>query len=98
MTYARWRGLKKLSVYETAGNVCLALCLVAKLKLAQLPLEKSDSLGMKTCRKRLWDYFGGMQFKTNMAEFSVESHGMDCSGDQKVLTELQIAIRSKLLF
>ena len=42
--------------------------------------------------------FGGMQVKTNMAEFSAESHGVDCSGDRKVLTELQIAIRSKLLF
>ena len=42
--------------------------------------------------------FGGTQVKTNMAEFSEESHGQDCSGDRKVLTELQIAIRSKLLF
>ena len=41
---------------------------------------------------------GGMQVKTNMVEFSAESHGVDCSGDHKVLTELQIAIRSKLLF
>ena len=41
--------------------------------------------------------FGGMQVKTNMAELSVECHSMDCSGDSKVLTELQIAIRSKLL-
>ena len=40
----------------------------------------------------------GMQVKTNMAEFSAESHGVDCSGDWKALTELQIAIRSKLLF
>ena len=42
--------------------------------------------------------FGGMQVKTNMAEFNAESHGMNCSGDLKVLTELQIAIRPKLLF
>ena len=42
--------------------------------------------------------FGGMQVKTNMAEFNAESHGMNCSGDRKVLTELQIAIRPKLLF
>ena len=42
--------------------------------------------------------FGGMQVKTNMAEFSAECHSLDCSGDSKVLTELQIAIRSKLLF
>ena len=42
--------------------------------------------------------FGGTQVETNMAEFSAESHGVDCSGDRKVLTELQIAIRSKLLF
>ena len=27
-----------------------------------------------------------------------ECHSLDCSGDSKVLTELQIAIRSKLLF
>ena len=31
-------------------------------------------------------------------EFSAECHSVDCSGDSKVLTELQIAIRSKLLF
>ena len=42
--------------------------------------------------------FGGTQVETNMAEFSAESHGVDCSGDRKVLAELQIAIRSKLLF
>ena len=40
----------------------------------------------------------GTQVKTNMVEFSAESHGVDCGGDRKVLTELQIAIRSKLLF
>ena len=42
--------------------------------------------------------FEGTQVQTNMAEFSAESHGVDCSGDRKVLTELQIAITSKLLF
>ena len=42
--------------------------------------------------------FGGTQGKTNMAEFSAECHSLDCSGDSKVLTELQKAIRSKLLF
>ena len=42
--------------------------------------------------------FGGTQVKTNMAEFSVECHSVDSSGDSKVLTELQIAIRSRLLF
>ena len=41
--------------------------------------------------------FGGTQVKTNMAEFSAECHSLDCSGDNKVLTELQIAVRSKLL-
>ena len=40
--------------------------------------------------------FGGTQVKTNMAEFSAESHGVDCSGDRKVSTELEIAIRLKL--
>ena len=30
--------------------------------------------------------------------FSAECHSVDSSGDSKVLTELQIAIRSKLLF
>ena len=40
----------------------------------------------------------GTQVKTNMEEFSAECHRVDCSGDGKVLTELQIAIRSKLLF
>ena len=42
--------------------------------------------------------FGGKQVKTNMAEFSAECHSLDCSGDSKVLTGLQIAVRSKLLF
>ena len=35
--------------------------------------------------------FGGTQVETNMAEFSAESHGLDCIGDSKVLTELQIS-------
>ena len=42
--------------------------------------------------------FGGTQVKTNMEEFSAECPSMDCSGDRKVLAELQIAIRSKFLF
>ena len=45
---------------------------------------------------------GGAQVKTNMEEFSAKCHSVDCNGDSKVLTklltELQIAIRSKLLF
>ena len=58
----------------------------------------SDSLGTKSRGKPLWDYLGGMQVKTNMAEFSAECHSMDFSGDSVVLTELEIAIRSELLF
>ena len=42
--------------------------------------------------------FGGTQIETNKEEFSAECHSVDCSGDSKVLTELKIAIRSKLLF
>ena len=42
--------------------------------------------------------FGGTEVETNMAEFSAESHGVDCSGESKVLTELQIEIRSRLSF
>ena len=48
--------------------------------------------------------FEGTQIETNKEnkeKFSAECHGvdsMDCGGDSKVLTELQIAIRSKLLF
>ena len=42
--------------------------------------------------------FGGMQVKTNMEEFSAECHGMDFSDDSVVLTELEKAIRWKLLF
>ena len=42
--------------------------------------------------------FGGMQIETNKEEFSAECHSVDCSGDSKVVTEQQIAIRSKLLF
>ena len=32
--------------------------------------------------------FGGARVKTNMAKFSGECHSADCSGDSKVLTEL----------
>ena len=46
----------------------------------------------------LMGLFGGTKVKTNMEEFSAECHSVDCSSDSKVLTELQIAIRSKLLF
>ena len=46
----------------------------------------------------LMGLFGGTQGKTNTAEFSSECHSLDYSGDSWVLTELQIAIRSKLLF
>ena len=46
----------------------------------------------------LMGLFGGTQVKTNMEEFSEECRSVDCSGDSKVLTELQIAIRSRLLF
>ena len=38
--------------------------------------------------------FGGTQIETNKEEFySAEYHSVDCSGESKVLTELQIAIR-----
>ena len=40
----------------------------------------------------------GMRVKTNKEEFSAECRGVDCSDDSKGLTELQIAIRSRLLF
>ena len=30
-----------------------------------------------------------------MEEFSAECHSVGCNGDSKVLTELQVAIRSK---
>ena len=43
----------------------------------------------------LMGLFGGTQVKTNMAEFSAKCHSVDCSGDSKVLAEVQIAIRSK---
>ena len=36
--------------------------------------------------------FGGTQVKTNKEEFGAECRGVDCSGDIKVLTELQLAI------
>ena len=41
--------------------------------------------------------FGGTQIETKKEEFSAECHGVDCSGDSKVLTELQIAIRLRLV-
>ena len=46
----------------------------------------------------LMGLFGGTQNKINMAEFSAECHSVDCCGDSVVLTELEIAIRSKLFF
>ena len=51
-------------------------------------MEKSDSLGTKSRRKRLWDYLGGRksnQFKTNMAEFSGE---FDFGDNSKSLTQV----------
>ena len=42
--------------------------------------------------------FGGKQVKTKQEEFTAECCGMDCSGDSKVLTELQKATTSRLLF
>ena len=39
--------------------------------------------------------FGGTQVNTNKEKFSAECGGVDCSGDSKVLTELQIAKRSR---
>ena len=36
--------------------------------------------------------FGGTYAKTNMAEVSTKCHSLDCSGDSKVSTKLQIAI------
>ena len=61
-------------------------------------MEKSDSLETKSRRKRLLDYLGGTQIERNKEKFSAECHSVDCSGESKVLTELQIAIRSRLLF
>ena len=46
----------------------------------------------------LMGLFGGKQVKTNKEEFSAECRGVDCSDDSKVLTELQIVIRSRSLF
>ena len=40
----------------------------------------------------------GTQVKTNKEEFSAECHSVGYRGDSKVLTELQIAMRSRLLF
>ena len=40
--------------------------------------------------------FGDTQIETNKEEFSAKCRGVDCSDDSKVLTELQIAIRSRL--
>ena len=54
--------------------------------------------GDEVAPQALMGLFGGTQVKTNMAELSAECHSMDCSGDSVVLTELEIAIRSKLLF
>ena len=44
----------------------------------------SACLGTKSRRKRLWDYLGGTQVKTNISKFSAECHSVDCSGHSKV--------------
>ena len=54
--------------------------------------------GDEIAPQALMELFGGTQVKPNIAEFSAECHTVDCNSDSKVLTELQIAIRSKLLF
>ena len=60
---------------------------------------RGDSLGMKSHHKRSWDYLGGPRSKQTRRNLDyAECRGVDCSGDSKVLTELQIAIRSRLLF
>ena len=51
----------------------------------------------RSCAASAYGIIWGTQVKTNMVEFSAECHSLDCSGDSKVLTELQIAVRSKLL-
>ena len=45
-----------------------------------------------------YEIIWGTQIETNKEEFSAECESVDCSGDSKALTELQIAIRSRLLF
>ena len=44
----------------------------------------SACLGTKSRRKRIWDYLGGTQVKTNISKFSAECHSVDCSGHSKV--------------
>ena len=61
-------------------------------------MEKSDSPGNEVAPQAVMGLFGGTQIETNKEESSAECHSVDCSGDSKVLTELQIAIRSRLLF
>ena len=51
--------------------------------------------GNEVAPQAVMGIFGGTHVKTNMAEFSAESHGVDCSGDWKVLTELQRAPASR---
>ena len=41
--------------------------------------------------------FGGTQIETNKEEFSAECHSVDCCGDSKVLTELQIVISIEVI-
>ena len=58
---------------------------------AYLPLYhfgKSDSLGTKLRRKRLWDYFGrrgSEQIHGCIAEASVECYGVDCRNTTEVI-------------
>ena len=54
--------------------------------------------GDEVASQALMGLFGGSQVKTNKEEFSAECRGVDCSGDSKDLTELQIAVGSRLLF
>ena len=45
-----------------------------------------------------YEIIWGTQIETNKEVFSAECYSVDCSGDSKVFTELQIAKRSRLLF
>ena len=79
------------SLTNLIGSGLNLLCLQSRSKTECLKTWPEVAiLGADQKERGLW----GREW----AEFSGKCHSLDCSGDSKVLTELQIAIRSKLLF
>ena len=97
MSLSEWEAELKCSATGKPGELFRTLRRCS-LKRSRSRLSVSPMYKQPQRRHMVMGLFGGTQIETNKEEFSAEYHSVDCSGDSKVLTELQIAIRSKLLF